>query len=98
LSVGRPVDVPLSFKWGQHGVEWKTLTKRMHVGPVIVERDATRIRMPDGFKAEPILNLALLPVDSRQFRCQRRKGGKSLGNGSLQNHPTRIAGPIENII
>ena len=63
LSVGRPVEVPLPLKWGQHGVERKALAQRMHVRPVIVERHATRIRMPYGFEAEPILNLSLLPVD-----------------------------------
>ncbi len=50
------------------------------------------------FEAEPILNLALLPVDGRQLRGQRWKGGKSLGNRSLQNHPAWIARPVEYIV
>ena len=70
----------------------------MHVGPVIVERHAPWIRMPNGFEAEPILNLAFLPVDSRQFRGQRLERGMVRGNGNLQNHPGRLVRPIKNII
>ena len=84
LSVSGPVDVPLAFKRRQHGVERKILAQRMHVGPVIVERHAARIRMADGFEAEPILNLALLPVDGRQLRGQRREGGMSSGMGAFR--------------
>src|ERR1035438_3394973 len=83
LSVCGTVNVPLTLKRGQHSVERKILAQRMHVGPVIVERHAPGIRMPSGFEAEPILNLALLPVDGRQFRGQRRERGMVLGNGSL---------------
>ncbi len=98
FAVGRPVDVPLAFKRGQHRFERKALAHRMHVGPVIVERNAARIRMPNGFEAKPILNLALLPVDCWQLRGQRREGGKSLGNGSLENHPAWFAGPVEDVV
>ena len=73
LPVRGPVDVPLPLKRRQHGVERKILAQRMHVGPVIVERHAPWIRMPCGFQAEPILNLALLPVNGRQLRGQRRE-------------------------
>ncbi len=70
LAERGPIDVPLALKRWQHGVERKVLAQRMHVGPVIVQRHAPRIRMPGGFQAEPILNLALLPVDGRQLRGQ----------------------------
>ncbi len=73
LAVRWPVDVPLALERGQHGVEREILAQRMHVGPVIVQRHAPRIRMPGGFQAEPVLNLALRPVDARQLRGQRRK-------------------------
>jgi hypothetical protein len=91
LTVSGPVDVLLAFKRGQHGVERKILAQRMHIGPVIVERHAARIRMPCGFEAEPILNFAFLPVDGGQLRCQRRERGMVARNGSLQDHPGWVA-------
>src|ERR1035437_2900294 len=94
-SVGRPIDGALSFTRGQHGIERKAIPQRIHVGPVVVKRDAAWIRMADGFEAEPILNLTLLPVDGWQLRGQRGEGRRPLGNGSLQNHPASIAGPVK---
>ena len=98
LSVRGPVDVPFALEWRQHGVERKILAQRMHVGPVIVERHAPRIGVPGGFQAEPILNFALLPVDGRQLRGQRRKRRMIRGNGSFQNHPCSVVPPVENIV
>ena len=45
FSERRPVDVLLAFERRQDLVERKVLAQRMHVGPVIVQRDAARIRM-----------------------------------------------------
>ena len=51
----------------------KSLAQRMHVGPVVVQGDAAGIGMAVGFQAEPILDLALLPVDGRDFGGDGRK-------------------------
>jgi hypothetical protein len=48
----------------------------MHIGPVIVERDATRIRMTGRFQAEPILNLALLP-EGNSAASDGKEGNRS---------------------
>ncbi len=98
FSVRGPVDVPLTFERRQHGVEREILAQRMHVGPVIVQGHAPRIGMSDGFEAEPILNLALLPVDGRQLGGQRRERGMIGGNGRLQDQPVRVARPVKDVV
>ena len=69
----RPVDVPLAFEGRQDLSQRKVLAQRMHVRPVVVQRHAARIGVAGGFEAEPVLDLALLPVHGGQL-ARRAKG------------------------
>ena len=92
------IDVLFAFERRQHGVDGKVFAQRMHVGPVVVQGDAARVGMALGLDAEPVLNLALLPVDGGKLGGQRGKRGMLRGNGSLQNQPGWIARLVEDII
>ena len=64
FAQGRPVDVLFALERRQHGVDGKVLAQRVNVGPIVMQCDAAGVGVPIGHQAEPILNLALLPVDS----------------------------------
>jgi hypothetical protein len=70
----------------------------MHVGPVIVERDAPRIGMSSGLEAEPVLDFALLPVHRGQPGGERRKARLVRANRRLQNQIAGLAGLFEDIV
>src|ERR1039457_2129927 len=45
----------------------------MNIRPIIMQGDPARIGVSGGFEAKPILDLALLPVHSRELRRERWK-------------------------
>src|SRR5450755_611416 len=67
FAQGGSIHVALSFKGRQHRVNGEVFTQRMNVRPVVVQGNAAGIRMPLGHQPEPILNLAFLPVQRRDF-------------------------------
>src|SRR5450759_1345562 len=73
LAQGGAIDVALAFEGRQDLAQRKIFAQGMHVGPVVVERDAPWIGMAGGFEAEPVLDLAFLPVDRGQAGGERRE-------------------------
>src|SRR5689334_3389247 len=59
---GGPEDVALTRKSRQARRYQEVLAQRMDVRPIVVQRDSARVRVPGGLQSEPVLNLALLPV------------------------------------
>ena len=82
FAQGRAVDVPLALKGRQHGVDGKVFAQGMDVGPVVVEGDAAGIGMVLGDQAEPVLDLALLPVHGGDSAASEGKCGAAAGTGA----------------
>ena len=55
--------VPLAFKCRQFCPKIEILPQGIYLWPVVVQRAASRIGMPDEFEAEQVLNFAFLPID-----------------------------------
>src|ERR1035441_617010 len=85
LPQGGAIDVALAFEWRQDLAQRKTLAQGMHIGPVIVQRDTPRIGMTRGFEAEPVLDLAFLPVHGGQPGGERWESGLVRGDRRLQD-------------
>src|ERR1019366_7156753 len=82
----------------QHLAQRKTLEQGMDVGPVVMERDAPRIGMTSGFEAEPVLDLALLPVDGGQLGGERREMRLVGGNRRPEDQIAGLAWLFEDVV
>src|SRR5271157_5889702 len=98
LAQGGAIDVALAFEGRQDLAQRKTLEQGMDVGPVVVERDPPRIGMTRGFEAEPVLDLALLPVDGGQLSGERREMRLAGGNRRLEDQIAGLAWLFEDIV
>src|ERR1017187_5504943 len=94
----RTVDVLLALESRQLRIERKILAQRVYVGPVVVQRHAPRIGVAFGFDAEPVLDLAFLPVDGREAGGERWKPRILGWNARAEDQITRVAAPLEDII
>ena len=54
--------VSLALEMGQHGFQVKILAQGINLGPIVVQGAAAGIGMADQLQAEPILDLAFLPI------------------------------------
>ncbi len=93
-----PVDVALAFKLRKYGVDREIFAQRVHVRPVIVQRDAARIGVPLRDQAEPILDLALLPVGGGNGGGQRRENRLGCRNGGTHHQIARVSGLLKSVV
>src|ERR1035441_4831890 len=98
LAQGGAIDVALAFEGGQDLAQRKALEQGMDVGPVVVERDAPWIGMTGGFEAEPILDLALLPVDGGQLGGERWEMRLVGRNRRLEDEIAGLAWLFEDVV
>src|ERR1017187_4663016 len=98
LAQGGAIDVALAFEGRQDLAQGKAFEQGMDVGPVVVERDAPWIGMTGGFEAEPVLDLALLPVDGGQLGGEGREMRLAGGNRRLEDQVAGLAWLFEDIV
>ena len=98
LPQGRPVDMRFTFERRQRGIDGKTLAQRMNVRPVVVQRDAAWIGMARGFDAEPVLDLAFLPVERRNLGRHRGEGAMLRVNRGAQQQIARVRAVLEDVV
>src|ERR1017187_8304537 len=89
-----PVDVLLALEGGQRRIERKILAQGVHIRPVVVQGHAPRIGVAFGLDAEPVLDLAFLPVDGREAGGERWKPRIVRWNVRAQDQVTRVALPL----
>src|ERR1019366_3248693 len=98
FAEGRPIDVPFTREGRKHAIDWKVFPHWMNVGPVIVQRNTSRVGMAFEMDAEPILDFALLPVQRRQLGGERGKHGLVWIDSRTEDEILRIAGEFQNVV
>jgi hypothetical protein len=73
FSQGGTVDMALALEGRKHAIDREVFPHWMNVGPVIMQRNSSRVGVPFELDAEPILDFAFLPVQRRQFSGKGRK-------------------------
>ena len=68
----------------------KVLAQRVHVGPVVVQRDPAGVGVAFGDEAEHVLHLALEPVGRRVLR----RDGRKVGVGGVDTGRDAQEGPV----
>src|SRR5665213_642281 len=98
FSQSGPVDVAFSFKRRQYRVYRKILAQGVDIGPIVVQRHPTGIRVADGSQSKPVLDFAFLPVRCGQFGRERWKPGIVGGYGCPHDQVLRVILLFENVV